>query len=253
MLTLDQILLSHADSSIQIGDGTDFLAVNGDGSINAVISATDLDIRDLTHVSDSIKVGDGTDFLAVNGDGSINSVVSATDLDIRDLDAAQDNVAISDGTDTLAVNADGSINVTFSVPTADDAPDAGNPLKIGGRAHSGVLAAVSASGDRFDMIGDMYRRQYVNTSYAVGLKTSSATVTTTAAEVLATPLAGRRSVTIQNKGNQSVFLVHSGATAKTDGLEIPKYASATFEFSDVIDMFLVADSGSQDVRLLEAA
>jgi hypothetical protein len=36
------------------------------------VTATDLDIRDLTHVSDSIKVGDGTDFLAVNADGSIN-------------------------------------------------------------------------------------------------------------------------------------------------------------------------------------
>jgi hypothetical protein len=37
-----------------------------------VVSATDLDIRDLSHVSDSIKIGDGTDFLAVNADGSIN-------------------------------------------------------------------------------------------------------------------------------------------------------------------------------------
>lgn len=39
-------------------------------------------------------------------------VVTATDLDIRDLDAGQDNVAISDGTDTLAINNDGSINIT---------------------------------------------------------------------------------------------------------------------------------------------
>lgn len=38
-----------------------------------VISATDLDIRDVTHVSDSIKIGDGTDFLAINADGSINA------------------------------------------------------------------------------------------------------------------------------------------------------------------------------------
>jgi hypothetical protein len=37
------------------------------------VSATDLDIRDLTHVSDSVKVGDGTDFLAINADGSINA------------------------------------------------------------------------------------------------------------------------------------------------------------------------------------
>lgn len=38
-----------------------------------VVSATDLDIRDLTHVSDSVKIGDGTDFLAINADGSINA------------------------------------------------------------------------------------------------------------------------------------------------------------------------------------
>lgn len=37
-----------------------------------VVSATDLDIRDLSHTQDSIKIGDGTDFLAINPDGSIN-------------------------------------------------------------------------------------------------------------------------------------------------------------------------------------
>jgi uncharacterized lipoprotein YehR (DUF1307 family) len=42
---------------------------------NITVSATNLDIRDLTHVSDSIKIGDGTDFLAVNSDGSINAVI----------------------------------------------------------------------------------------------------------------------------------------------------------------------------------
>ena len=37
------------------------------------VTATNLDIRDLSHASDSIKIGDGTDFLAINGDGSINA------------------------------------------------------------------------------------------------------------------------------------------------------------------------------------
>lgn len=59
-----------------------------------------------------VGISDGTEQLLVNADGSINATVSATDLDIRDLSASQDNVAISDGTDTLAVNADGSINIT---------------------------------------------------------------------------------------------------------------------------------------------
>lgn len=57
-------------------DGSGFLTVNVNGSV--VVTATNLDIRDLTHASDSVKVGDGTDFLAINTDGSINtSVVEA--------------------------------------------------------------------------------------------------------------------------------------------------------------------------------
>lgn len=85
-----------------------------------VVTATDLDIRDLTQATDSVAIGDGTNLVTVNADNGLevhvnNTVtVQATDLDIRDLDASQDNVAISDGTDTLAVNADGSINVNVT-------------------------------------------------------------------------------------------------------------------------------------------
>ena len=43
---------------------------------NITVTATDLDIRDLSHTQDSVKIGDGTDFLAVNTDGSINVVIS---------------------------------------------------------------------------------------------------------------------------------------------------------------------------------
>lgn len=49
-----------------------------DGGNSITVDASDLDIRDLTHASDSVKVGDGTDFLAVNADGSINVVVGGT-------------------------------------------------------------------------------------------------------------------------------------------------------------------------------
>ena len=47
---------------------------------SVVVTATDLDIRDLTHVSDSVKIGDGTDLLAVNTDGSINVNIVSTVL-----------------------------------------------------------------------------------------------------------------------------------------------------------------------------
>lgn len=117
-VSLDAATLAALES-ITVQNGPGAAAVNiQDGGNSITVDATDLDIRDLTHVSDSVKVGDGTDFLAVNADGSLNITdnggsltVDATDLDIRDLSASQDNVAISDGTDTLEINADGSINV----------------------------------------------------------------------------------------------------------------------------------------------
>lgn len=79
-------------------DGT--VAVSSVGG-TVTVAATDLDIRDITHVSDSIKVGDGTDFLAINADGSINAVVTATDLDIRNLVFATDKVDVSGSTVTV--------------------------------------------------------------------------------------------------------------------------------------------------------
>lgn len=61
-------------------------------------------------VNTNTKITDGTNDLVVNADGSLNAVVTASDLDIRDLTAASDSVSIKNGANTLAVNADGSIN-----------------------------------------------------------------------------------------------------------------------------------------------
>lgn len=124
-------LLIDASGHLSINDGGNSITVDGAVSV----SATDLDIRDLTHVSDSVKLGDGTDFVEVNADGSLNITdnggsitvddggtplsVSATDLDIRDLTHVSDSVKIGDGTDFLAVNADGSINAQ-TIPDAYD-------------------------------------------------------------------------------------------------------------------------------------
>jgi acylphosphatase len=139
----------QAGASVQVTDGTDTLAINNDGSLNAVVVATDLDIRDLTHATDSVRVGDGTDFLAVNNDGSINAVVSATDLDIRDLTHATDSVKVGDGTDFLAVNADGSINSVVSATDLDirDLSNATDSVT----AHQGGSWTVTATATDLDI------------------------------------------------------------------------------------------------------
>lgn len=99
-VNLDIRDLSASQDNVAISDGTDTLAVNADGSINVAFAA-----------GAEIKVTDGTDDLAINADGSINSVVTATNLDIRDLTHSSDSIKIGDGTDFLEVNADGSLNV----------------------------------------------------------------------------------------------------------------------------------------------
>jgi hypothetical protein len=85
------LLQDGSGNSISSTGGS--LDVNVTNSVT--VSSTDFDIRDLSHSQDSLKVGDGTDFLAINNDGSINVVVSATDLDIRDLVFATDKVDVS--------------------------------------------------------------------------------------------------------------------------------------------------------------
>lgn len=73
LAALENVTVSATDLDIRdLAFATDKVDVSGSA---VTVSATNLDIRDLTHVSDSIKIGDGTDFLAINADGSINAVI----------------------------------------------------------------------------------------------------------------------------------------------------------------------------------
>lgn len=75
VIALDATTLAALES-ITVQNGSGAASVNiQDGGNSITVDAVDLDIRDLTHVSDSVKIGDGTDFLAINADGSINAVI----------------------------------------------------------------------------------------------------------------------------------------------------------------------------------
>lgn len=81
------------DVVVQVADGAvpgQKMTVNGDGSINATVTATDLDVRDLSFTSDSVDVS-----------GS-SVTVSATDLDVRDLSFASDSVDVSGSSVTVS-------------------------------------------------------------------------------------------------------------------------------------------------------
>jgi hypothetical protein len=88
--------------------------VTSNGSV--VVSAVDLDIRDLAFATDKVDVSGSTNVAVVDGGGSLT--VDAVDLDIRDLTHVSDSVKVGDGTDFLAINADGSINAQATIALA---------------------------------------------------------------------------------------------------------------------------------------
>lgn len=193
-ISLDEVILNGSTHSIAINDGTNTLVVNGDGSINSVVTATNLDIRDLAFATDKVDVSGSTVELGATSLAALESItVTATNLDIRDLTFAADKVDVS-----------GSA-VTFT-PTLYTA-----------------------------------------------IKNSAETVTTTAAQVLSTPLADRKEVTIQNEGSQDVYIGSSGSVTTSNGIKISKASSATYLIPASVDIFMVASSGSQSVRFLELA
>jgi len=112
--------LTHVSDSVKIGDGTEFLAVNVDGSINAVVTATDLDIRALTQ-TDEITAYQGTSPWVI-GDGGGSITVDASDLDIRDLTAASDSIAawLSDGSGNAIGSTAGALDVNIASGDIDD-------------------------------------------------------------------------------------------------------------------------------------
>lgn len=216
---------SHKVGSYLVGAGGNVITETNVGAdygldvniINAslAVTATDLDIRDLTHVSDSVKIGDGTDFLAIESDGKIN------------------------------VNVFGN--------AADDAADSGNPIKVGSRAVSGALTAVSASNDRADLVSDLYRRVYVKTASNISGDSNAVSVAATATQLDETPLAGRSRVYIQNLGSGDIYLGFSNAVTTSDGLRIAKGSYFSDEIGEDVELWAISSSGTNDVRFLEVA
>lgn len=222
-LNLDRYrFLDHAEDSIQIGNGTDFLSIDGSGYITANINGTvtvdavNLDIRDLTHASDSIQIGNGTTFLDIETDGSIN------------------------------------VNIASD---ADDAAMTKNPLAVGSKAYdqASVLSALSAAGDAGFFAMDLYRRQFVNDAPTVGWSCEAIAVSTTALQLDATKQEGRTKAIIQNLGTKRIAVGPDASTTFANGLVIGKWSNLVVEIGEALDIYAIGDTGasSEDIRIAQ--
>lgn len=119
-------------------------------------------------------------------------------------------------------------------------------------AVDGALTA-QADASENQIITDLYRRQFVNDAPNIGGGYGAESVTTTAAEILATPEAGRTRILLQNLGNKDVYLGFDGSVTTANGLRLAKGSTLEVPFGEDIDIFAIAESGTQDVRFWELA
>lgn len=204
-----------------------------------VVSATDLDIRDLLHTQDSVRLGDGTSFFtstSENGDialdvhisnteiaviqgsdspwsiddngGSIT--VDAVDLDIRDLTHVSDSIRLGDGTTLTTVTTVGSDN-GLDVYVLNDPATA-------------------------------------NTAIATNANPLSAA--NTAEDVVASPLANRKTLFIYNNGNKKIYIGESGVSA-ADGFPLTPGSYMELKAGAAVDIEWVGPDTNQEIRTLE--
>jgi hypothetical protein len=189
---------------------------------------------------------DGSGFITSNINGTVT--VSASDLDIRDLASSQDNVEIKtaagqaldiDGSGYLTVNGNGNFTVV----------DGGGSLTV----------------DALDLdIRDLAFASDSVTAYQGGAwsfsidaisswKNTVETVTSTASELVATPLAGRTKMIVQNLSSNDIYVGPSGSVTTSTGLEVPKGSSFEMGFQSDADVHAIAGAGSNSILVSEFA
>lgn len=269
-LIADPAIAYDGDSVIvHLFDGTGNALSSTGGALH--VSATNLDIRDLTHVSDSVKIGDGTDFLAINADGSIN--VNGTDVydeDSAHSSGAKGSLSLVVRKDTpgslvdadgdyapLQVDDQGRLRVAGSISLdgqySEDSVHTSGNIGIYNLAVRSDVPAIgsSASGDYASQTVDAYNRLWVNDVPNISMTAAAATVTTTSALLIAS-LAGRKKLMIQNIGTKEIYIGPSGVTTSS-GVRIAGGAGYEIEAGPDLVWHAVASVGDQNVRVLQLA
>lgn len=143
----------------------------------------------------------------------------------------------------------------FVALSDDDSDNSSSSLKMGSRAFDGALTAVSATGDRADMLSDMYRRVYVNNGANIDILSSAPALVKSLAAVksVAAPLAGRRHILIQNLSTRPIYVGDSAVSVST-GTFVGKHKHFEADYGENIDLWILGtDASDQDVRVLESA
>lgn len=138
----------------------------------------------------------------------------------------------------------------------DDESDSEDPLKIGSRAVFGApLAAISATGDKANVLSDQYRRMRVVEKADVAVAAAAQNVAYSAeVELTPTALAGRFKTYIQNLSTSRDLYIGATGVATTNGFQIRRGSTWEFPLGPEVNFFAIGvDATPIDVRTLELA
>jgi hypothetical protein len=251
----DGTIITHTTNDTK--EGLDVNVIND----SIEVTAENLDIRDLTHDSDSVKVGDGTDFLAINEDGSINITdnggsltVDAENLDIRDLTAASDSVAahLADGAGTaltstlvddkqaLDVNIVEGVNVEVDLSHEDDSVALGDGTN---------LLTSTTIGDDIGLDVNVINNP-ATANAAIKSTAGSLTAAGTAQKVVATNLAARKFLFINNTFNRNIFIGGNDVSV-SNGFPLSPGAAIELLAGANVDVYFDSTTTGATIRNLE--
>jgi hypothetical protein len=266
---LHSIAVTDGGGSLTIDDGGGSITV--DGSLTTTLNA---------EIAEDASVGDAhvvnlmglvrQDTLATDtsadGDASYAKTSALGELYVKD---SQMSAVISGSelqVDIVAELPAGTNNigdvdiVTMPGIYVEDAASAGgeNLMLIGGYRQDTPGSSVSADGDiqgfLFNGSGELYvtnDNSIINSSVLVTAVSVDDTVG--GINLIATELANRKEITVQNLGSNDVFIKAGTGVTTANGFELAKGSSASFAWGPSIDLYAITASGSSDIRVVEAA
>ncbi len=250
--TVGSYLLGAGGSVVtttDLGGGVEALDVNVAGGTLSV----DLDFAtDQVDVTGSTVGLDATALAALENitiDGGVIALDAATLAALENITidggqvelgaaslAALENITIDAGTITLDAATLLALESTTSI--IEDAN--GDALDINA---DGSINVNLAGGGKLDVVA-------TNNQCAHG----AVAITDIAAPLVTTALTGRTRIHIQNRGARGIYIGCDNTVTTTDGTFIPKGASASFDFSDAVNLHAITDTGGNaDVRIIEFA
>lgn len=269
-ITIDKVRdLNGATDNVNLSDGTDSLDINADGSINVTISGqSNVYAEDSVHTSGDdgnfiLTVRSDTKASTAGTDGDYAGLITDADGDLYVSDTvAQGSLATLAG---AVAGTEMQVDViTMPGTQIEDTASAGGEtlLMVGGYRQDADTSPVSADGDFhgfiFNELGQLkvaaQLDQTSNSSFVVTTTTVNTTVGGT--QLISSALAGRRELTIQNLGNEEIWIKNgTGVTAGAagNGFLLPRDSSASYMWGANLDPYAITASGSSDVKCIESA